>query len=62
MGDVLRFPKARAAEQTASRQPHLEEERFLSLADQIIDEISCAEPPREKRVAAARLTRATRSA
>lgn len=62
MGDVLRFPKARAAESDSSREPRVDEERFLALADEIIAEISCPEPRREKRAAAARATRVIRSA
>ena len=62
MGDVLRFPKARAAESNSSREPRLDEQRFLALADEIIAEISCGEPPRQKRETAARPSRVSRSA
>jgi hypothetical protein len=62
MGDVLRFPKARSAERPSPREPRVDEERFLALADEIIAEISCAEPPRQKRAAAARPSRVSRSA
>jgi hypothetical protein len=62
MGNVLRFPKPRAAEETSSREPRLQEERFLALADEIIAEISCTEAPRHKRDVAARPPRETRSA
>jgi hypothetical protein len=62
MGDVLRFPKARAAEDTSCREPRVDEERFLALADEIIAEISCPEPRRHKRAVPIRPSRVSRSA
>ena len=57
MGNVLRFPKARAGEQSTSRQPRSTEERFLALADRIIAEISCSDAPPNKRSAVVRPSR-----
>jgi len=62
MGEVLQFPKAGAVETKSPREPQVEEERFLALADHLIAEVFCTEAPREKRPAAQRVNRVTKSA